>query len=55
MDLKERYNAAPKRYDAGDKIFRRRRRSGVLPPKISLGFWKNFGDAASSSLPSISK
>ena len=46
MDLKERYNAAPKRYDAGDKIFRRCGRSGVLLPKISLGFWKNFGDAA---------
>ena len=46
MDLKERYNAAPKRYDSGDKIFRRCGRSGVLLPKISLGFWKNFGDAA---------
>ena len=46
MDLKERYNAAPGRYDAGDKIFRRCGRSGVLLPKISLGFWKNFGDAA---------
>ena len=46
MDLKERYNAAPGRYDAGDKIFRLCGRSGVLLPKISLGFWKNFGDAA---------
>ena len=46
MDLKERYNAAPGRYDSGDKIFRRCGRSGVLLPKISLGFWKNFGDAA---------
>lgn len=46
MDLKERYNAAPERYDAGEQMFRRCGRSGVLLPKISLGFWKNFGDAA---------
>lgn len=46
MDLKEPYVAAPDRYDVGDKMFRRCGRSGVLLPKISLGFWKNFGYAA---------
>ncbi|MBR0225060.1 MAG: aldo/keto reductase [Thermoguttaceae bacterium] len=47
MDLKNCYNAAPERYDDGEKLFRRCGRSGVLLPKISLGFWKNFGYAAS--------
>ena len=47
MDLKNRYNAASERYDDGEKLFRRCGRSGVLLPKISLGFWKNFGYAAS--------
>ena len=47
MNLKDRYNAAPDRYDAAEKTFRRCGRSGVLLPKISLGFWKNFGYAAS--------
>ncbi|MBP5621250.1 MAG: aldo/keto reductase [Thermoguttaceae bacterium] len=47
MDLNKRYNPAPERYDAGEKLFRRCGRSGVLLPKISLGFWKNFGFAAS--------
>ena len=47
MDLKNCYNAASERYDDGEKLFRRCGRSGVLLPKISLGFWKNFGYAAS--------
>ncbi len=47
MDLKKSYDAAAERYDAGEKMFRRCGRSGVLLPKISLGFWKNFGYAAS--------
>ncbi len=47
MNLKERYNADPNRYDSSEKLFRRCGNSGVLLPKISLGFWKNFGDGAS--------
>ena len=43
MDLKTRYTPAPTRYDHADTIYRRCGRSGVLLPKISLGFWKNFG------------
>ncbi|MCR5680321.1 MAG: aldo/keto reductase [Prevotella sp.] len=42
MDLKERYNAAPQRYDEGMK-FERCGHSGVMLPRVSLGFWHNFG------------
>ena len=34
---------SPHRYDDSDTIFNRCGRSGVLLPKISLGFWHNFG------------
>ena len=46
MELKEHYTPLPTRYEAeseGDSFFRRCGRSGVLLPKISLGFWHNFG------------
>ena len=38
----ENYLAAPMRYDGGMK-YERSGRSGVLLPKVSLGFWHNFG------------
>ncbi|MBQ7510739.1 MAG: aldo/keto reductase [Prevotella sp.] len=38
----ENYFADPLRYDGGMK-FNRCGRSGVLLPKVSLGFWHNFG------------
>ena len=41
------YIAAPSRYDDADKIYRRCGRSGILLPKVSLGFWQNFGESAS--------
>ena len=41
------YIAAPSRYDDADKIYRRSGKSGILLPKVSLGFWQNFGDSAS--------
>ena len=44
MDLKERYIANAGRYDLSESMYRRCGRSGVLLPKISLGFWKNFGE-----------
>ena len=38
----ENYFADPKRYENGMK-YQRCGRSGVLLPKVSLGFWHNFG------------
>ena len=38
----EKYFADPLRYDGGMK-YERCGRSGVLLPKVSLGFWHNFG------------
>ena len=40
------YNASPERYTASTTIYNRCGRSGVLLPKVSLGFWHNFGDDA---------
>ncbi len=37
------YQAAQDRYAASESIYERCGRSGVLLPKISLGFWHNFG------------
>ena len=43
MELKEKYIPQVSRYDNSDVMYRRCGRSGVLLPKISLGFWHNFG------------
>lgn len=43
MNLKEQYIAATYRYDRSDTMYCRCGRSGVLLPKVSLGFWHNFG------------
>lgn len=43
MNLKERYIAAADRYADSEQLYARCGRSGVLLPKISLGFWHNFG------------
>lgn len=43
MNLREQYVAAADRYAAEGKMYRRCGRSGVLLPKVSLGFWHNFG------------
>ena len=43
MNLKERYVADAHRYDDFDRMYQRCGTSGVLLPKISLGFWHNFG------------
>lgn len=40
------YNASPERYVASTTIYNRCGKSGVLLPKVSLGFWHNFGDDA---------
>ena len=41
------YIADPSRYDQADTIYRRCGNSGILLPKVSLGFWQNFGAEAS--------
>ena len=43
----EEYIASATRYSDGDKKYRRCGNSGVLLPKVSLGFWQNFGADAS--------
>lgn len=43
MNLKERYVADAHRYDNFNRMYQRCGKSGVLLPKISLGFWHNFG------------
>lgn len=43
MELKEKYIPAASRYDGSEQMYRRCGKSGVLLPKISLGFWHNFG------------
>lgn len=43
MNLKERYVAAASRYDRSDTMYCRCGRSGILLPRVSLGFWHNFG------------
>ena len=40
--MKEQYLADKSRYDNGME-YERCGRSGVLLPKVSLGFWHNFG------------
>ena len=43
MDVKGIYTAAANRYADADALYKRCGKSGVLLPKISLGFWHNFG------------
>lgn len=40
------YTASPERYAQAETMYSRCGRSGVLLPKVSLGFWHNFGDDA---------
>lgn len=47
MELRKPYIASDSRYDQSDSLYRRCGRSGVLLPKVSLGFWHNFGGADS--------
>ena len=43
----ENYKASNNRYAASDNMYCRCGNSGVLLPKVSLGFWQNFGADAS--------
>ena len=44
MNLKSRYLAAEDRYADSEAMYARCGRSGVMLPRISLGFWQNFGE-----------
>ncbi len=44
MNIKPQYIADPTRYQQSDILYRRCGKSGILLPKVSLGFWHNFGD-----------
>ena len=46
MTISMLYHASPERYSLMDRIYCRCGRSGVLLPKVSLGFWHNFGGDA---------
>lgn len=43
----EKYSASEARYSNGENLYRRCGDSGILLPKVSLGFWQNFGAEAS--------
>lgn len=43
MDIKGIYTPSPERYDDSEMLYRRCGHSGVMLPKVSLGFWHNFG------------
>lgn len=43
MDIQEKYTASEERYDNAENLYARCGRSGVLLPRVSLGFWHNFG------------
>lgn len=47
MILKENYKADEHRYANADRMYQRCGKSGVMLPKVSLGFWHNFGYADS--------
>lgn len=42
-ELPNHYTASDNRYDDSADLYRRCGRSGVLLPRVSLGFWHNFG------------
>lgn len=43
MDIKEKYTASANRYCDAEALYKRCGSSGIILPKISLGFWHNFG------------
>ncbi len=43
MDVKGIYTADANRYSDAEALYKRCGKSGVLLPKVSLGFWHNFG------------
>ena len=52
----ENYIASASRYSDGENLYRRCGNSGILLPKVSLGFWQNFGaDASYDNCRSIAR
>ena len=47
MDIKGIYHADANRYSDAEALYKRCGKSGILLPKISLGFWHNFGEVDS--------
>ncbi len=47
MELRDKYTPSPHRYDDAESLYNRCGKSGVLLPKVSLGFWHNFGSTVS--------
>ena len=45
MNIKNSYIPSSERYNNSDILYRRCGNSGIMLPKVSLGFWHNFGDA----------
>ena len=45
MNIKNKYIPSSERYNYSDILYRRCGNSGIMLPKVSLGFWHNFGDA----------
>ncbi|MBR5678752.1 MAG: aldo/keto reductase [Paludibacteraceae bacterium] len=43
MKTNSQYTASPERYAQMETMYNRSGKSGVLLPKVSLGFWHNFG------------
>lgn len=46
MNPGTQYTASPERYARLEAMYNRCGNSGILLPKVSLGFWHNFGDDA---------
>ena len=46
MNPGTQYTASPERYAHLETMYNRCGNSGILLPKVSLGFWHNFGDDA---------
>lgn len=46
MNPGTQYTASPERYARLETMYNRCGNSGILLPKVSLGFWHNFGDDA---------
>ena len=52
----EKYSALETRYSNGENLYRRCGNSGIVLPKVSLGFWQNFGaDASYDNCRSIAR
>ena len=49
------YSASSDRYSRQETMYARCGKSGIMLPKVSLGFWHNFGDVLSLIMHSITE